>query len=605
MREAADTLERRLHNLGYPRAQILRSYEVDTVSRAATLEFSVSPGPLSRIGTLDIVVTPREGRPQEISDRNIRSIIGVKEGDIYNERRLVNAQRSLYQTEAYQRVEISLDPDTMGTLADSTATVRVRLTENYMHSTDLGVGWGTLDCFRASGAFTNRDFLNGARRLEMTARTSKIGVGRPLDARILQNGLCKTAGPRTDDLYAKYANYYLGATLRQPVFLGLRTVPTITLFSERRSEFKAYLSQTPIGGIASIARQRNPALPMTFAYELSLGRTEAQPALLCAVFNRCAPDEQNQLKQTKRLAVASWAVSHSTANNTLNPEKGAVVRVELRHASSVILSDRDLQFNKGLADASWYIGTPSGVLAFRVRMGRVLGAGKAAAGSQQFIPPQERLFAGGASSVRGFRQNELGPIVYQARSFRPEALDGTPIDPTGLATGDTVYLRMDQTQKNFILRNVPAGGNALVVGSAEARLRSPFYPSVVQWALFVDVGQVWNPGSSQLSFQALRWTPGAGVRVFSPLGAIRVDIGYNRYPLEAGSVYANAPGEIGQAALLCVGPGNTIPSVVTKDATGTVLYSQSYTKCDGRYQPTKPSQFFRRLTLNFSIGQAF
>jgi outer membrane protein insertion porin family len=44
---------------------------------------------------------------------------------------------------------------------------------------------------------------------------------------------------------------------------------------------------------------------------------------------------------------------------------------------------------------------------------------------------------------------------------------------------------------------------------------------------------VWD----DFSKSGLRFTPGVGLRVASPLGPIRLDIGYNRNQLQRGSVF--------------------------------------------------------------------
>ena len=110
---------------------------------------------------------------------------------------------------------------------------------------ESGAGYGTLDCFRLTGEFTDYNFLSGARRLDLNARVSKIGIGQPLDG---APGLCPQA---KKDVFSNRLNYYIGATLRQPVFLGLaRSFPTITLYTQRLSEYNAYRRTTAIGGIA-------------------------------------------------------------------------------------------------------------------------------------------------------------------------------------------------------------------------------------------------------------------------------------------------------------------------------------------------------------------
>ena len=92
------------------------------------------------------------------------------------------------------------------------------------------------------------------------------------------------------------------------------------------------------------------------------------------------------------------------------------------------------------------------------------------------VPIQERFFLGGDASLRGFVQNEVGE---------------------------------------------PAGGNAFLVVSFEPRLRV-FGPVAV--AAFVDAGQV-VPHYSRWKTYDMRVTPGAGLRVKTPIGPLRLDVG--------------------------------------------------------------------------------
>ena len=214
------------------------------------------------------------------------------------------------------------------------------------------------------------------------------------------------------------------------------------------------------------------------------------------------------------------------------------------------------------------------------------------------MPPQERLFAGGPTTVRGFAQNELGPALYIPAAYdtvrASGIIGGNPADPR-----DTVYFRARADSGNS--RTVPTGGNALIVANVEVRWRSPFLPSVIQWTAFTDVGEVWNRGSagSNVGFSSLRWTPGIGVRVRTIIGFLRLDVAYNPYQRSEGAAYFDAPTAAG-GALLCVSPGNTLR--VT--STGRVLTQESGS-CAATYQPPRETSFFRRLTPSISIGQAF
>ena len=224
-----------------------------------------------------------------------------------------------------------------------------------------------------------------------------------------------------------------------------------------------------------------------------------------------------------------------------------------------------------------------------------------------FVPQQERLYAGGANTVRGFRQNELGPVVYLADSLR------VCIEPTGdcvtpTTARDTVYFSSSQSKEPS--RILPVGGNSVVVGNLEVRMPAPFIPDRLQVAFFADAGQVWTRGATgaEQSFGNLRVTPGIGIRVASPVGPIRLDVGYNRYPRQSGAAYYDTPAGTKGAPLYCVSPENGLP--VTgwrpglKPSDDQAQQSNSG-RCPTTFTPQERGGFFRRLSLHASIGQAF
>jgi outer membrane protein assembly factor BamA len=587
---AADTVRQRLHNDGYPRADAVNRFTVSDSALTARDTLSVTPGPRTRIGAIKINVTPLAGKQQQIPTRIVRRIMGLDSGELFREDEVIDAQRALYQTEAYQHVSITPDSN-----ADTLITLYTNLAEAQMHAARLGAGYGTLDCFRVTGEYTDYNFLNGARRFDLTTRVSKIGIGKPLAG---APGLCPSA---KKDVFSDRLNYYIGGTFRQPVFLGLRTVPTITVYSQRVSEYNAYLRTTTIGGAASVLWRGLTRTPVNLTYSMDLGRTEAQPALFCAVFNLCEAAERERIQRTQQLAVLSLAVTRDNSNNLLSPTRGSIVRLEGRHSSPAILSNKDLQFNKIVGDASQYVSAGGGnVLAFRIRGGSVFGRNVASAAS--FIPPQERLYAGGPTTVRGFSQNELGSLIYIASDYK----QFISTDPnTGLQ--DTVVLA-PRTDTVGFKRIVPVGGNSLLVGNVELRLRSPFLPELLQFTLFTDAGEVWNRGTPQQSTVKLKVTPGIQVTAFSPVGPVRVAVGYNPYQRPKGPLYYEGT-EFGGAPLLCVSPLNGLPThfspldPVTKLVT--VTQDVPPNGCPATYQPGTLSGLRSKLTFSFAIGQAF
>ena len=585
---AIDLVTRRLRNDGYPAVIARNSFGTADSGLVAFDTLTIVPGTRTRFGGVRITVVPAHGNGQQISNRTVRRIVGIDSGALFKEQSLVDAQRVLYQTDAYTHVSIGLDSAAGRRIGlDSIAPLDISLAENTMHAARLGGGYGTLDCFRATGELDDYNFLNGARHLTIDGRVSKIGIGSPLGGAA---NLCPQAKA---DPYSSQLNYYLGATLRQPIFFGLRTVPTLTAYTSRVSEYKVYVRTTSIGGVATVQYQRWARTPVTFGYTMDFGRTESQPALFCAVFNLCTAEERDRVQRNQRLAVVNATVVHDASNDPIAPTAGSIARFEVRHASPLVLSDTGLQFNTVLGEISRYVPIGGGnVLAMHLRSGFVFGRGFQT--NTGFIPPQERLYGGGPSSVRGFAQNELGSDTYIAASY-----DTVTVTDSGGHTN--TYFRYQGTGKPK--RVVPVGGNSLVVGNLELRLRSPFLSDLLQFGLFVDAGDVWNRGDNALGGYQIKVTPGVQVAALTPIGPVRVVVGYNPYRQSAGPLYYESTNDTG--ALPCVAPGNTLR--VTADPTSTPSHPtlvQVAGTCSG-YRPPATASFSSRLTFGLAIGQAF
>jgi outer membrane protein insertion porin family len=102
------------------------------------------------------------------------------------------------------------------------------------------------------------------------------------------------------------------------------------------------------------------------------------------------------------------------------------------------------------------------------------------------LPVQELIYLGGTNTVRGFKTFHLSPI-----------------DP---ATGERI------------------GGNKAIYFNNEVMF--PIYePLGLRGLLFFDAGNVWTEGES-ISLD-LRPTAGGGVRVATPFGLVRVELGIN------------------------------------------------------------------------------
>jgi outer membrane protein insertion porin family/translocation and assembly module TamA len=327
---------------------------------------------------------------------------------------------------------------------------------------------------------------------------------------------------------------------------------------------------------------------------MEYGFTRAEGAALCALFNRCEAEAQSSLLELATLGIASASLTRLRTDNPISPTRGYATRAEIRtSASSLLGTSPSLFFNKATADAVWYRpASATAVFAIRLRGGVVVGR-RASPTDPGFVPPQERLYAGGATSVRGFQQNELGDVVYIARNA---SVDSTLIS----STPDEIW-RMHATDGADVSRTVPLGGNTLAVINLDYRVRDPFFfPDVLQYTLFVDGGQIWTRTlASGIEFQPLKWTPGIGVRALTFFGPVQVNVGWNPYRFEDGPLYYNP----NVNTLYCVTPGNTID--LKRDPTTLLLKQVDDEACPRTFSRPARRSWWQQLTFTFSIGPDF
>ncbi|MBP7865085.1 MAG: BamA/TamA family outer membrane protein [Acidobacteria bacterium] len=188
------------------------------------------------------------------------------------------------------------------------------------------------------------------------------------------------------------------------------------------------------------------------------------------------PLPRDEVPVTLATLTTTWL--RDTRDNYMDPTRGSLLTAEFTAAPRV--GGDDAGYLKFFFQEQYFrtLVKPV-VLAASFRFGgiRKLNTGD--------VPISERFFAGGSYSLRGFSQDEAGPL-----------------DPVTLD---------------------PVGGSALLIGNVE--LRFPIR-SIFDGAAFYDTGNVFRDLSG-MSLADFSHTVGIGVRVRTPLGPIRFDVGYN------------------------------------------------------------------------------
>jgi outer membrane protein assembly factor BamA len=549
--DAADTIVLAVQNLGYPFATVYRNYSVNRETRLADVEYAVVPGSRSRIGEIAIAGA------STVRAATIHRFLAVRSGDWFSQDALYESQRSLYQTDLFRYASVGVLADSASAGSDSLVPLLVRVTEEPRSRLRAGVGYGTIDCFRSQATLSTANFLGGGRRLDLAGKLSKVGVGTPTDAG-LANSICSAL---SGDPFSERVNYLTSATFTQPAFVQRKSTLTFTAFAERRSEYKAF-ERNGVGGSLALAYGLTRVSQATLTYRMDYGSTKADQAVFCVYFDRCQQAAVDVLSQPRREASLSLALVRNTANSPLEPTAGSVLLLVGSHASPLVGSEPLISYNKVVAEGTWYAGlSRTWVVALRLRGGVIRpGLAFVADSSIRFVPPEERFYAGGPASVRGFGRNEMGPLVYVA--------DSMVWDP---AAGDSVPAG---------LRTSPIGSYAIALANLELRFPSPIWGSRLRLAAFVDAGELWDQTAGGLLPGGLKITPGIGLRLGTPLGPVRVDVAYNGYPRQQGPLYIVSP------------PTSSSPGQL-------ILRQENYAG------PPPGTSFFKRLQFQFSVGEAY
>lgn len=164
-------------------------------------------------------------------------------------------------------------------------------------------------------------------------------------------------------------------------------------------------------------------------------------------------------------------------DDLLDPTRGG--RLNLQLAPYYDLAKSDLGFVKGQIVYSHYIQlieSPFVLFAGRVAMGSISGA------PFGDIPADLRFYAGGGGSIRGYAYQTVGPLLGKD----------------------------------------PIGGRSLAVFSAEFRFKAT---QTLGFVAFLDGGSAFE--STYPSFdETLRWGAGPGFRYYTPIGPLRLDVGF-------------------------------------------------------------------------------
>ena len=523
-----------LWELGYADALVDTSSVVDAASRTARVSVRLVPSHVTTIS--EIVITGA----QKVAPRVVLNSLTFKPGDLYRRSTIIQSQRNLYESSLFKLAVLDV-PQSL----DSAKTVNVLLREAPLHEARLSGGFNTVDYIQTEARYTAHNLLGGARRLELSGTVGNLfasamngrGIFRQIQADTTITGDAKAFLQPT---------WQTSATLVQPAFLQRpRNSLSFGAFAQRRA-VPAVVIDRGYGGNVTFTRQLGIRATGSGTYRFEVTRVEAGGPYFCVNFGVCDTTSITALRAHQRLSPVALQAQSDRTDQPLSPTRGYRARADLEHASQATVSD--YAFNRASADGTLYsrFGSRRAVLASHVRFGFV----RPLAGTTDgVLHPRKRFYAGGSQSVRGFGENQLGPRILtlphgyliHAQDANGNACDAFSdairfCDPNSAADSVAnvagVFGRVDDDK--FTPR--PLGGTSIIEGSVEYRFPLPFL-SNLGGAVFVDgaaVGErVFDPlGRGVNSLRSLvsgkgAITPGFGIRYYSPVGPIRVDVGIN------------------------------------------------------------------------------
>lgn len=276
-------------------------------------------------------------------------------------------------------------------------------------------------------------------------------------------------GARRINLYLKHSAlepYSVRLRWIQPRFLGFNSSISVNPFLVRNKE-PGYDTRT-FGVNIPLTYQFSPSTTGKITYYLENVQQQIEEG-----DSEFLDRESNKFLYNKSGILLSGVFNSSIPS--FSPEQG--VNLSLGYKINGYIFGTDFNYTRLWGDFRTYQKLGDAVLAFRLMAG-----GISSADSSGFIPVEDRFYSGGSNSVRGWNRSELGP----------KRESGTPL-----------------------------GGKSIFESNVEIR-----YPVVWRLSLvaFFEAGNVWEKSWSY-DLNNLGYAAGTGLRIETPIGPVRFDVG--------------------------------------------------------------------------------
>ena len=435
---------------GYGDAQVIPSVAEDTASQRQDVTLTTYRPYRTFVERVRVEGTER------YDPRLVANTLLLRPGDRYTREGTAESQRALYEIGYFRRAVVRTEPGS----TDSLKVLVAQVEELQPKSFRLTGGVSTVDFLQVDARYVNANFRSGGARLTLQGTVGNI-LAEQLNSRfVFNNVLPRNLDPEQNEYLAP--TWQANGEVRRRWLSDPRNQTALSLFGYRRAAPGVFVDEG-YGAAATFTRDLKRRWPASLTYRFEYTGVTAADTYFCVNFGVCDQQSLDVFSRKQRLSPLALTTLVDRRDDALGPTRGWFFRAEVEHAARYTLSD--LRYTRAEVEATRYV--PLGLrLTFGLhgRAGWVGGAVNPRFGTEAVIHPRKRFYAGGAQSVRGFGENQLGPRVLAipiqrlrnpeyaisggdttgiVRRGCPDAIfltnvSNCPVEPTTFA-GDTVF----------------------------------------------------------------------------------------------------------------------------------------------------------------------
>ncbi|MGA3082897.1 MAG: BamA/TamA family outer membrane protein, partial [Terracidiphilus sp.] len=456
----------------------------------------------------------------------VAKAITLHPGDPLNQTALMETQRNLYDFALFNQVDTAIENPSGGetdktVLLQAVEARRWALTYGFGFEAQTGTPLNHCGGILASGGSCNPE--------------GKTGVSPRILADITRNNLF--GREQSVSLRGTYGllEQKIDLLFQNPHFEGNRNFGlTFSGGYANSLDVSTYVASKLEGGVRWTEHFNTPgsffSRANTFVYELDFRRVKVDADSL-----QVYPGEIALLSTAVRVAGPALTWIRDSRDSPLDAHRGTYTSLQAFLSGQTFGAQAEFS-RLDLSNSSYY-GFDNGriVLARNTRYGQERAFGSLAT---ELIPLPERLYAGGATSLRGFGDNSAGP--RDPETGYPIGGAGALLNSTELRLppptlpwlGNTVSFVLFHDMGNVFTNAGDAWVSALRVHQPERENCKTPIPATIPPALPpTPTGAKTSTGiQGTCSFNYFSHAPGLGLRYHTPVGPIRLDFSYNLNP---------------------------------------------------------------------------